>query len=69
MDDIGWDYVLDLRETKTSPAATTLDIITSVEKNEFDGMALAVQRRARERLQLALPVLRSVRSPIDAEAQ
>lgn len=69
MDDIGWDYVLDLRETKTSPAATTLDIITSVEKTEFDGMALAVQRRARERLQLALPVLRSVRSPIDAEAQ
>jgi colanic acid/amylovoran biosynthesis protein len=60
MNDIGWDYVVDLANPATRPAAETLHLIDSVDQAEFKELVRTVQNRAREQLSLTVSAFRKV---------
>jgi colanic acid/amylovoran biosynthesis protein len=60
MNDIGWQYVVDLANPATNPAAETLGLIASVSQAQFDEVVLTVRTRAQERLNSTVTALRRV---------
>lgn len=60
MNDLGWEYVIDLNDSAASPASETLDLTATISQSELDKSALTVRNCARKRLDSAVLALRKV---------
>ncbi len=48
MNDLGWEYVIDLNDSAASPASETLDLTATISQSELDKSALTVRNCARK---------------------
>ena len=60
LNDLGWDYVVDLSARNSEPALETLVIVDTIDNEKFRRMTADVRQRASQRLADSLPALRQL---------